>query len=500
VRAGPVFSPDGQWIAFSQNNDFKKVSIQGGPPIMLCRQCTNGFRGASWASDGSIVFAPAGGTVGFRRVSANGGEPAPIGGVDPNETASVLFPEVLPGADKVLYTATKGGLDTARIMVRDLKTGAQTVLIEGGSQPHFVPGGFLIYAVDGAVRAVRFDPARMTVSGTPVAVLDHVVMKSTGAADFFVSANGTLVYLAGESRSGSTSIAWIARNGATESLAIPPHTFAIARLSPDDRRIAIDTRDADPDVWIWEFDRRVLSRLTLNPAPDMYPVWSPDGQRIFFSSTRSGPRNVFVQRSDGTGGVEQLTKAGRSVIPTAITPDGKTLIVTKDLDGGNSDLAALSLEADYRETALTHSPFIETNADISPDGHWIAYESNESGRTEIYVHPFPDFNSGRWQVSSGGGSRPLWARSGHELFYQTLDLHLVAVPLQPGGGFNWGTAVPVIKERVFVAGPGRSYDVSADGRRVLAVTTAGTPGNRPSAPPQMNVALNWIEDMKSKAR
>src|SRR5262249_31946365 len=147
---------------------------------------------------------------------------------------------------------------------------------------------------------------------------------------------------------------------------------------------------------------------------------------------------------------------------------------------------------------LTHTPFLEMNADLSPDGRWIAYESNESGRSEIYVHPYPDVDSGRWQVSNGGGTRPLWARTGRELFYMTNDLHPLVVPVQLGARFNWGTAAPVIKDRVFVAGPARSYDVSADGRRVLVIDTPAGSAGSPAA--QLNVTLHWVEDLKSKLR
>jgi Tol biopolymer transport system component len=276
----------------------------------------------------------------------------------------------------------------------------------------------------------------------------------------------------------------------------------VPRLSPDGRRVALDTRDQQNDIWIWDFERRVLTRLTTDPSSDFYPVWSPDGRRIVFASQRAGQLNLFSQPADGTGTAERLTTSATAQAPLAFTPDGKSLVLR---DGGafvgantGVDLAIMPLGGDRAVKPLIHTTYNETNADLSPDGRWLAYQSNESGRDEIHVRPFPAVDSGHWQVSTDGGTRPVWARNGRELFFVDANGRIVAVAIQSGSGFTAANPVVAVEAASFTGGttPGRYYDVSPDGRFLVirASTTTATPSTS-----QLNVVLNWGEELERLA-
>ena len=496
----PFFSPDGQWIAFWQSGQLKKVSVTGGAPVTICA-ATIPF-GATWGTDDTILFGA--GPDGISRVSAAGGTPEVLITVDAGQSAH--GPQMLPGGRAVLFTLRPqgGAWDESQIVVQSLDVDDRKVLIDGGTDARYVPTGHLVYALQGTLLAVPFDVDALEVTGGPVPLVENIArpgLEQTGAAHFSVSADGTLVYIpdaAGAIGNPRGTLVWVDREGREEPLTAPARAYGLPRLSPDGQRIALEVQDEQRDIWIWHLTGETLTRLTLNPAQDQSPVWTPDGRRVIFSSTRTGVLDLFWQLSDGTGAVERLLESVIAQFPTSVSPDGTKLVVRRGLQGG--DLMLLPLQGERRLEPLVQTRFQETNAEISPGGRWLAYESNESGRPEIYVRPFPNVNDGRWQVSAGGGMRPLWARSGQELFYLTPDFVLMRAPISSTPVFKSGNPVKMFDASAYSPrrGPGRTYDVSPDGRRFLMIkpSTEGAQQTRP--PDSVIVVQNWFEELKKR--
>jgi WD40-like Beta Propeller Repeat len=236
-----------------------------------------------------------------------------------------LFPSVLPGNRGILFTIVPNGpVENAQIAVLDPRTNQQKILIRGGSQAEYVDGGYIVYTAGGALRAVRFDPARLEVLGDPVPVLEQVQSAVSGAAQFAVTHTGALVYAPGGGVVANHSLVWVSRQGREDPIKAPPRAYYYPRLSPDGSRVAVDIRDQENDIWVWEFSRETLTRLTFDPGQDEYPVWTPDGRRVAFASTRAGSFNLFWQAADGTGTADRLTTSPNIQYPFTFTPDGIT--------------------------------------------------------------------------------------------------------------------------------------------------------------------------------
>jgi hypothetical protein len=489
----------GGFFAGGFNGELKKVAITGGPPITLCR-FQGAARGASWGPDDTIVFATSDLTTGLMSVPAAGGEPKVLTKPDAiHGEQDHVFPAWLPDRRSVLYTVLIGStIDTAQVAVLDLETGQRTTLIRGGSDAQYVHTGHLVYASAGTLRAVRFDLARRTVLSDPELVVEQVTMLATGAADFGISEQGTLAYVTGSPAIlGARSLVWVNRQGQQEPIDAPSRPYFFARLSPDGTRVALDIRDQDNDIWIWEFARKTLTRLTADPALDSNPVWTPDGRRIAFSSARAGVQNLFWQAANGTGAVERLTTNLAQQLPTSFSPDGKTMIFMEMNTKTGGDLMQLHLDGSPKAEPLIQTNFGESNGEVSPDGRWIAYQSNESGQNEVYVRPFPKVDGGRWQISTGGGSLPVWSRNGRELFYYDPNTAMMAVPVQTSPGFSAGNPSKLFGGRWYALQAGRTYDPSPDGQRFLMIKdTALGDQNTPSAP--INVVVHWTEELKAR--
>jgi hypothetical protein len=323
---GPFVSPDGQGVGFFDGTTLRKVAITGGPPITLTS--VNGLpTGATWALDDTIIFATTSVATGLQRVSAAGGTPEVLTRPDhAHGEGSHLWPEILPGGRALLFTITSqtGGLETAQVAVRDLRTGTQKVLLRGGSHGHYVASGHLVYVAAGTLRAIPFDLARLVTQGTAVPVLPRLATTSFGAGDFAVAADGTLVYVdaPGSLAPNARTLVWVDRMGKEESVAAPPRAYQHPRLSPDGTRVALSSIDQENDLWIWDLGRATLTRMTFDAGLDQFPVWTPDGRRIVFSSARSGQLNLWWQAADGTGAAERLTTSSNPQLVTGITPDG----------------------------------------------------------------------------------------------------------------------------------------------------------------------------------
>ena len=519
----PFVSSDGHWIGFNTrigavNGELRKVSMTGGLPIPIC-EIQGILKGASWGADDTIVFATDVRATGLLRVPATGGIAEVLTQPDPRQgELDHTLPFVLPNARAVLFTivAHTDAAENSRIAVLDLETRQHKTLIRGGSHGEFVQPstrgsgrglstgaglpGYLVYASAGTLRAVRFDPVRLEVLGDSVPVVDQVLTKPRGTASFSVSRSGALAYVGGgRAAQRMSTLVWVDRQGREEAIEAPPREYVYPRLSPDGTKIAVDIRGQDRHIWMWDLSLGMLTRFTVDTEPDGFPVWTPDGARIVFHSQRSGRQDLYVQRTDGTGGAQPVTKALNTPAPNSMTPDGKRVVVGELTTAGN-DLTLVHLDGTARFEPLIHTPFEEINGEISPDGRWLAYESNELRQSEIYVRPFPNVNDGRWQVSTAGGRQPLWERSGRELFYISPDQRaLMSVSVRAGSSFSTGTAAKVLDMRRYInSAAGRSYDVSLDGRRFLLIKDAAASTVSDQPPAIITVVLNWSEELKQR--
>jgi serine/threonine-protein kinase len=313
-----------------------------------------------------------------------------------------------------------------------------------------------------------------------------------------LAATGTLVYLPGNV-GAQRSLAWVDRNGREERLTAPARAYTYPRIAPDGSRVAINILDQEQDIWIWDIARQTLTRLTFDPAVDAYPVWTPDSQRIVFLSARAGAFNLYWQAADGTGAANRLTESAHSQVPYSVSSDGAVLILREDAPETRTDLLSLSLAPDGAKDGgprpLVQTMFGEANGEVAPDGRWLAYQSDESGRDEIYVRPFPDVNGGRWQVSTGGGRTPLWARTGRELFYRSAGGGVMVVQVESGPVWRNRPPAQILSARYYDGAglTGRTFDLSPDGQRFLVIKEGG--GDQTTTPPIV-VVQHWFEELK----
>ncbi len=500
--ASPFFSADGQWVGFVAQFQLKKVPITGGSALTLLNFGARNFMGATWGENGTIVFATAEPSTGLERIPDAGGPSTVLTRPDRERgETDHLWPEFLPGGQAVLFTITgQGGIDNAHLAVLDLKTGTYKRLLQGGSRSRYVRSGHIVYGAAGTLRAVAFDLDRLETIGTPVPVLPQLVTTASGGADFDVSADGTLAYVPTGLVSLTRTLVWVDRQGQSEPLKTSPRNYQYLRLSPDGTRVALDIRDQENDIWFWELAGRKLTRLTFDPTQDRFPVWRSNDQ-VLFMADRTGTPTLFSQASDGTGVAEPLTTSAEvNATPMSVSPDGAWAVLRTGVPQA-FDLSLLALSKDHRMQPLLHAPSVsEQNGEISPDGRWLAYQSNEgqAGRVEIYVRPFPNVDRGRWQVSTEGGTQPLWSRGGGELFFLSPTGAVMAVRFAPGP--RWTATAPT---KLFDGGPysfgageafGRSYDYDSTSRRFLMIQTLDSPET--SAALSVVVVQNWFDELK----
>ncbi|MCH7977724.1 MAG: PD40 domain-containing protein [Acidobacteria bacterium] len=492
----PFFSPDGHWVGFYAGGQMKKVSLGGGAPLTLC-DAPSPF-GASWGTNGTIVFAPTN-ISGLWQVSAAGGTPQPLTRLETGES-SHRWPELLPGGKMVLFTVFGPGLDAPQIAMHPLEGGERErrVLIEGGTYPRYAPTGHLVYAqagTSGTLLAAPFDLARLEVTDAPVPIVEGVMQSNSGAAQYSFSSFGSLVYIPGGDPASERRLVWVDRQGGAEQpLAAPPRRYVNLQLSPDDQRLAVQIESPNPDVWIYDIPRETLTRLTF--AGGGFPLWTPDGKRVTFPSSRAGVPNLFWKLADGSGAAEQLTtREHPNDHSFSWSPDGRVLAFTEVHPTTGWDIWVLPLEGDRRPRPFLQTPFREAAPRFSPDGRWLAYVSDESGRPEIYAQPFPGPGK-KWQISTAGGIEPVWARNGKELFYWNSG-QMMAVDITSEPTFSAGSP------RLLFEGPYVSatstwrpkYDVTSDGRRFVMIQR----GLQELGVMELNVVLNWFEELKRKA-
>jgi serine/threonine-protein kinase len=507
--SSPFFSPDGQWVGFTADGELRKVPLGGGPAVTLCKAAS--LFGASWGDEGTIVFATAR-NGGLWRVSSGGGTPEALTTLQPTEYSHRL-PHMLPGGHAVIFTIMNGAYrwDDTQIVVRSLDTGQQTVLVTGGSDGRYFSTGHLIYLRLGTLMAVPFDAVRLAVTGGATGVIDGVMqaanrnlsdMDNTLAAQLTVSDTGALVYLTGGAVGASErSLAWVDRQGTSQALPAPPRPYFDPRLSPDGQRVAVSTTFVR-QVWSFDIARGALSPVTVD-GQSGYGVFSPDGKRIVFrSGAAGGEDNLYWKAADGSGTVERLTTSPRSQTPSSWSPDGTTLAFVEEGDSKGFfqfDIWVLSI-GDRKTRAVINTAANEMTPEFSPDGRWLAYASNESGRTEVYVQPYPGPGE-RHLISTNGGEQPAWSKDGRELFYVQRGVFngggsptLMSVSIATTPAFLAGTPQVVFENPDLLTAWGRSYDVAPDGRRFLLTLDKKAPTNL--APAQMVFVQHWFEELK----
>jgi serine/threonine-protein kinase len=487
----PFFSPDGQWLGFFAGQKLKKVAVSGGAVQTLGDAAFPG--GASWGGQGTIAFAPAWASV-LQQVSDAGGTPRPLTRLDRGEV-SHRWPEFLPGGKGLLFDAatTSFNWTNAQLAVQSVETGERRNLIKGARQPRYASSGHVVYAQAGRLMAVPFDPLRLAVTGGTVPVVEGVQQSTTrGAAQYSLSATGSLVYVRGDIQTDQRRLAWVDRHGAEQPVAAPVRGYQFPRLSPDGRRASVGIAEQDSQLWLYDFTRGTLTRFTFEGNANLTAAWTPDGKRIVFNSSKEGPPNLFWQLTDGSGGLERLTTSEYPHIPVSWSPDGQLLAFMENNPTTGYDIWVLRL-GDRKAQPFLRTSFNETVPRFSPDGRWLAYVSDESGRYEIYVQPYPG-PGGKWQISTEGGTEPTWNPNGRELFYRSGD-KMMAVDIATHPSFAAGKP-RVLFEGRYEPSPATSpnYDVSPDGQRFLMLKSA----EAGEAPTQINVVLNWFEELKRR--
>jgi serine/threonine-protein kinase len=496
----PFFSPDGLWVGFFAGNKLKKVSVSGGAALTLGDAPIP--LGASWGSQGIIAFGGRN-SAALVQVPDSGGAPKPVTRLEKGEVTH-RWPEFLPGGKAVLFasSATNASWINAQVAVQLVGTGERRNLIQGGTQPRYAPSGHLVYAQGGSLMAVPFDPQRLAATGGAIPVVEGVLQSGySGAAQYSFSATGSLAYVPGGVQVSQRRLVWVDRKGVEQVLPAPTRSYRTPRLSPDGRRLAATIDESDSYIWLYDFARDTLTRLTFQGNYDLMGAWTPDGKRIAFDSTREGPQNLFWQMADGSGGIERLNTSEYPQVPMSWSPDGQVLAFTEINPTTGYDIWVLRMgdpsqgSGQVRKAQpFLRTPFNEAAPRFSPDGRWLVYASDESGRFEIYVQPYPG-PGGKWQISTDGGTEPMWNPNGRELFYRTGD-KMVAVDIATESSFSAGKP-RMLFELQYVPTPATlpNYDVSPDGQRFLMLKPVE---QAQAAPTQINVVLNWFEELKQK--
>ncbi len=494
----PFLSPDNRWVGFWADGKLKKVLVEGGVPITLC-EARRPF-GASWGRDNRIVFADGWG-AGLSSISAEGGKPDILTKPDPKRgEISHRLPSWLPNGKAVLFTVMENQWDQEpRLALLRLDTREWRVLLEDAADARYVPTGHLVFLSRGTLKAVRFDLAKLEVIGQPVALVENIMQAfssnadyNTGAGQFGISRTGSLIYAAGGVVPPlKNSLVWVDQKGMEWPVTDKQSAYFAPRLSPDGQRISYvaENEAREWQVYVYDLNSGTNSRLTTEGSAG-WTVWAPDGKRLLFDWQKSVVSNLFWQPYDGSSPMEQLTTSEYNQFPGSWSSDGKTVaLVEEHADTGS--IAVLDTSSG-RVTSLSNSPFEETYPDFSPVGPWLAYTSNESGRDEVYVRPFPGPGM-KHLVSNEGGDQPLWARDGKQLFYRRQD-QMWVVDVQTNGSFATSKPRLLFEKPGYRPGsPIRTYDLSHDGQRFLMVKLDQ---RKPTPVTEMTLVLNWFDDLE----
>ena len=463
----PFWSPDSRFIAFFARGKLKKVSTTGGAAVEIC-DATSGARSGTWSREGVILFSPHW-RESIHRVSAEGGSPERVTQLDEKRGETThRWPWFLPDGRHFLYLAGRRHVEDTSgdnaIYIGSLGSAERRLLVRARSNIVYA-SGFLLYVRGRELVAHRFDPKRMALTGEPVAIADKIRYE-TGFFQgvFSASQTGLLAYQQGETATLSRLI-WRDRAGKQVGVLSEAGSYWEVRLSPDARSAAVVM--ADPgDIWLFDLLRGIRTRFTFDPTVEAYPLWSPDGKTIFYSSDRSGFFQIYSRRVSGASGEERVPRGNKNETGTDISPDGRWLLYEREDPKGKNrtDLWVFPLSGEKKAAPLLETPFSEGDGRFSPDGRWLAYVSDESGRNEVYVAPFPRREE-KWQISIGGGSAPRWRGDGKEIFYVAGNRNVYAVEVASGESFQPGTPRLLFSTRIF--GNPSYYDVTPDGQKFI---------------------------------
>jgi eukaryotic-like serine/threonine-protein kinase len=485
---GPFFSPDGQWVAFFADGQLKKVNLEGGAPITLCEAPVG--LGGSWGPRDVIAFAAATGS-GLSRVSAAGGVPQRLTTLDVAQGEfSHRWPEWLPDGETVLFTVgTSGSWSDAQIVAQSVTSGKRTTLVRGGTNPHYLSNGTLLYAQNGRVVSVALDPTSLTIGGPPVAVLENVRQSADGAVQLSVARSGAAVFIPGGADASERRLVSVGRDGNSTPFAAPPGAYAFPRASPDGQRLIVAMEAPTRDLWLYDITSGMTRQITFDSGATS-PTWTHDAKRVAFSSTRVGVLNLFTATIDEPGRSERLVANENQQFPGSWAPDG-ALVFTEQRSASGRDILLLPA-GDRTPRALLASHADETSPKISPDGRWLAYVSNEGGRSEVYVTQLSNPTKAR-RVSVEGGGEPAWASGGRELFYRQ-GMTMMAVTMDAAGQIQSGPRV--LFDADFVRGTldSANYDVLPDGRFVMVQRSTQ------NTEPTLHVLINWFGTRPATSR
>ncbi len=504
----PFFSPDGRWIAFFSNGLLKKVPVEGGPSVVLCDAPDP--RGGAWGDDDEIVFAghSQGGLSG---ISASGGEISAVTELDTSAGEMThRWPQMLPGSNVVLFTAhnTLIDYDFATIQVQDLKTGRRRVLVRGGYFGRYFAPGYLLYVRSGTLfgAAMRLPPKIISSALPVIGPVDNSAI--SGLANITASEAGSLIYTSTSNGSLRRKIAWLDEAGRREAIRAAPGLYRSLRISPDGKFLAFSVgRELGSDLWILDLARSAMLRLTFAQGASECPVWTPDGKHIAFVSNRDGRWRMYWARVDGAGNAQPITDGGAPIYPASFAPDGKQLCAIELNRKTSADVVILAIgnaESDHPQVGAAQpfvsSPAVENHPSFSPDGHFIAYTSAESGTTEVYVKPYPD-DGVKKQISNEGGIKPLWSRKGNRLFYvessggqakmMMVDYRINQAKFIVSKPRCWS------QQRLSLSDVYRDFDIAPDGR--MAVYTEAEPASN-NTPGRLELLLNLSDELERRLR
>ena len=503
----PFWSPDSRSIGFFAENKLKKIDASGGRPQTLC-DVTGSPRGGAWSSDGTIIFTPDY-TTPLYKISAGGGTPTPITEFDVSRNEnSHRWPCFLSDGRRFLYFSRGAGDEGRAIVVGSLDSTDRKIVIDGDSRAilaydrktHSDLGSYLLFVRNRVLMAQAFDERNLRVFGDALPLADDIQLFGesgpTGYAAFSVSTDGVLAY-----RSGLSSVVqfmWVDRSSRQLTPVGAPGLYTEPSLSPDEKRVMFDRTESQPnsvDLWSLDLARSTTSRFTFNPGQDVCSVWSPDGSRIVFSSNRNGQMDLYQKNSSGTGNEELLLNTDVELFADDWSLDGRYLLYESNDPKTKFDLWLLPMVGDRKPVPFLQTQFNEAHAQFSPEGRWVAYASDESGRAEVYVQAV-GASGGKWQISTGGGDQPRWRRDGKELFYLSPARQLMSVPIISGAAFEAG--IPVQMFELFVpskslTGDRNDYVVADNGRKFLVCNFVDRERARP-----ITLVSNWMAALNRK--
>lgn len=467
--------------------------------ITICRTGAD-LRGATWGTDNTIIFGT-NGAAGLFQVSTNGGVPellTTVATVDGE--INHRWPEVLPGGEAVIFVVSTGrDYDNARIAVQRLSDEKHRVLLHGGTFPQYLPTGHLVFSRAGSVLAVPFDLKRLEVQLPPRRVMEDLLAPTSpiGAADFTISNTGTLAYIPRQLQRTASSLVWVNREGIASELKVAGQEnlgdLSTPRLSPDGQFVAIQTIEQNWDIWIYSIFRETITRLTVEGINSL-PLWTPDGKRLVYQSTKAGGSSLYWQPIHGRGPEELLIPSSPGTqYPGSFSSDGQMFLFSEIRPKTKRDIFTISLEGDRKPSVFLQTPDDETTPRLSPDRRYVAYVSDESGRNEVYVQPFPGPGA-KLRISTEGGTEVIWGQNG-EIFYRS-DNVMMAVEVKTQPTLAIGKPQRLFED-LYLLNFGRTanYDVTPDGTQFLMLKPVELQTSTPAA---IHLVLNWFEELKQK--